>query len=201
MWLKLFSLVRTMRELESVVFKLLLCFQSRLYKEPHRFLRAALLRSAAARGGRLDLPVHNRVRPDVRLRIPAGVARWRSDGAWEKTEREGGEERRGFPEELLSRDHLLHRDCKPHPVRITHAVIGYHHQLHPRRTDTRNRKRRSLMTSEADAVQATLLDWSAETFVVCFAHRLVFGYVRLTLVSFLWPLFLLLVKWYRILSA
>lgn len=32
---------------------------------------------------------------------------------------------------LLNRDHLLHRDCKPHPVRITHAVIGYHHQLHP----------------------------------------------------------------------
>lgn len=72
---KLNSLVRTMTELESVVFKLLLCFQSRLHEEPHRFLRAALLRSAAARGGRLDLPAHNRVRADVRLRIPAGVAR------------------------------------------------------------------------------------------------------------------------------
>lgn len=162
---KLNSVVRTMTE--SVVFKLLLCFQSRLYEEPHRFLRAALLWSAAARGGRLDLPAHNRVRPDVRLRIPAGVARWRRRG-----ERSS--------EVLLNRDHLLHRDCKPHPVRITHAVIGYRHQLHPRRRDTRNRKRRSLMTSEADPRLVS------RDVCVLFRTSTVF---RFTLVFFLWPLF------------
>lgn len=82
--------------------------QSRLYEEPHRFLRAALLWSAAARGRRLDLSVHNRVRPDVRLRIPAGVVKEWARG------------RRG---ERLLTGTILHSDCKPHPVRIRMLLL------------------------------------------------------------------------------
>lgn len=44
-----------------------------LLQKPHRFLRDPLLRSDPARDGGLDHAVHNRIRPDVRLRLPAGV--------------------------------------------------------------------------------------------------------------------------------
>lgn len=47
--------------------------QPRLLQKPHRFLRDPLLRSDPARDGGLDHAVHNRIRPDVRLRLPAGV--------------------------------------------------------------------------------------------------------------------------------
>lgn len=54
--------------------------QPRLLQEPHRFLRDPLLRTLPARGGGLDHAVHNRIRPDVWLRLPAGVEeeeKWR----------------------------------------------------------------------------------------------------------------------------
>lgn len=54
--------------------------QPRLLQEPHRFLRDPLLRTLPARDGGLDHAVHNRIRPDVWLRLPAGVEeeeKWR----------------------------------------------------------------------------------------------------------------------------
>lgn len=47
--------------------------QPRLFQEPCRLLRDPLLRPVPARDSRLDHAVHNRIRPDVRLGLPAGV--------------------------------------------------------------------------------------------------------------------------------
>lgn len=66
--------------------------QPRLLQKPHRFLRDPLLRSDPARDGGLDHAVHNRIRPDVRLRLPAGV----------EEEEEGGGARGGEESSLAS---------------------------------------------------------------------------------------------------
>lgn len=63
--------------------------QPRLLQEPHRFLRDPLLRPDAARDGGLDHAVHNRIRPDVWLGLPAGVEEE------EEKEEERGEGSRG----------------------------------------------------------------------------------------------------------
>lgn len=47
--------------------------QPRLLQKPHRFLRDPLLRPDPTRHGGLDHAVHNRIWPDVWLRLPAGV--------------------------------------------------------------------------------------------------------------------------------
>lgn len=57
-----------------------LSFQPWLLQKPHRFLRDPLLRSVPACGGGLDHTVHNRIRPDVWLRLPAGVEE--EEGGW-----------------------------------------------------------------------------------------------------------------------
>ena len=68
-------------------FSLSVSLQPRLLQKPHRFLRDPLLRSDPARDGGLDHAVHNRIRPDVWLRLPAGVEE--EEGVGEERGREG----------------------------------------------------------------------------------------------------------------
>lgn len=51
-----------------------------LLQKPHRFLRDPLLRSVPACNGGLDHTVHNRIRPDVWIRLPAGVEKEEEGG-------------------------------------------------------------------------------------------------------------------------
>lgn len=80
--------------------------QPRLLQKPHRFLRDPLLRSDPARDGGLDHAVHNRIRPDVRLRLPAGV----------EEEEEGGGARGGGRVESRQLEGKFGRMALPAPL-------------------------------------------------------------------------------------
>lgn len=108
-YLTLMPLMFSLTEHRSVLslFSLPVRLQPRLLQKPHRFLRDPLLRSDAARDGGLDHAVHNRIRPDVWLRLPAGVEK-EGEGVGEGGRRQEGESNAARWKEVW-------KDNPPHP--------------------------------------------------------------------------------------